>query len=274
MDSVRAKIEERLRAAFAEVMQKAGGLIDEALDDHFADMKMIFLRDRELKVSLVLGVEMNEAGQIEVELTTNYVKERVKQKTTARVTPGQMDLPGTGAVPVDVGRAEDFKPHPRPPVVRRLGPAPKLIGGGEPVETGDRNELDPFSAGNGMRYQDVSSRLARVKEMDAEQLRQVIALPGCQKSVVKAAEVRLRKLEKSAAKERAAKAKDEKCCDNCARNDPAEEVCGDEGCANLSEWRQKTCYNCGSREGERGCGLDPAANAEPCASWSRQSEVA
>lgn len=93
MDNVRVKIEERLRAAFSEVMQKAGGLIDEALDEHFADMKAIFLRDRALTVSLALAVDMNEAGQIEVAITTGYVKEKVKQKTTARVTPGQTEIP-------------------------------------------------------------------------------------------------------------------------------------------------------------------------------------
>ena len=130
MDNLGVKIEERLRAAFAEVMQRAGVLIDESLDDHFADMKMIFLRDRALTVSLGLGVTMNEAGQIEVELTTNYVKERVKQKTSARVTPGQMDLPGTGGSPVDPGRPED---------------------GGEPFNLGSGG--DPFAADPTDRHQ-------------------------------------------------------------------------------------------------------------------------
>lgn len=238
MDDVRLKIEERLRAAFAEVMQRAGVLIDESLDEHFADMKAIFLRDRILAVSLGLGVEMNEAGQIEVNLTTGYVKEKVKQKTSARVTPGQMDLPGTAPREAQPMSAEQER-RPIFDESRMLGAGAAQLAAGEPLHMGagegvsDRTcdtcrhrnpdgsylcsvdpeaELclapermlwdpgqtcepaHPFAAPSGF-CTDAESRLARVKEMDVDQLRQVIALAGCQKSVVKAAERRLKKLE-------------------------------------------------------------------------------
>lgn len=57
----------------------------------------------------------------------------------------------------------------------------------------------PFRCGDGMQYVDVDNRLSRVKEMDAEQLRAVVALPGCQKIQALAADRRLRKLEKEKA---------------------------------------------------------------------------
>jgi hypothetical protein len=289
-DKVQMKIEERLRAAFSEVMQKAGVLIDEALDEHFADMKAIFLRDRALAVSLALGVDMNEAGQIEVAITCGYVKEKVKQKTTARVTPGQTEIPVEAYRTVDPG-VPSQPPRPVVDESRMLGAgSPQLeagdplhMGAGEgagrtcltcrfcdngcnhedaseetcsapsyglyepdegvqeqrdadrmsgrgPANVGSHNHSDsPFYCGDGMEYVDVENRLARVKEMGAEQLRKVVALPGCQKQVVKAAERRLKKLEK----EQPGTAR--KTCLNCGNNDPAEEECSQD-CNHASAW--------------------------------------
>jgi len=248
MDNVQLKIQERLRAAFSEVMQKGGVLIDEALDEHFVDMKDIFLRDRALAVSLALAVDMNEAGQIEVAITCGYVKEKVKQKTTARVTPGQTEIPVEAyrTVPADQEQQE------RGPICdesRMLGAGAPQLAAGEPLHMGageggdegaqEQRDADrmsgrgpcnvgsrqcsdsPFCCGDGMEYVDVENRLMRVKEMDAEQLRQVIALPGCQKSVVKAAAARLKKLVAAEFEElREEKAQAGRTCKTCHNNLP------------------------------------------------------
>ena len=87
----------------------------------------------------------------------------------------------------------------------------------------------PFSGPDGNAV-DASSRLARVKEMGAEQLRQVIALPGCQKSVVKAAQRRLKKLEA----EQAARS-----CLNCGNNNPDEEICSQK-CDGAVAWTPRS----------------------------------
>lgn len=197
------KIEERLRAAFGEVMLRANELVDSALDDHFDDVQKIFLRDRTVSVSLGMTIGMNEAGQIEVDLTTGYVKERVKDKTSARVTPGQGKLPGMD----DVSAAA-------------------------PCNVGSHNHSDsPFYCGDGMEYCDVENRLMRVKEMGREQLRAVIALPSSQKQVVKAAEARLRKLEKE-------EAAVPRLCRTCEKNDVVN-GCEEDECASYSHWTAK-----------------------------------
>ncbi len=104
---------------------------------------------------------------------------------------------------------------------------------GAACNVGSRQHSDsPFYCGDGMEYCDVENRLMRVKEMGLEKLRAVIALPGCQKQVVKAAERRLKKLEK------------------------------------------ETRKNCGSRDGEYGCGLEEKSCTEPCASRSQRAAVA
>ena len=94
MDSVRTKIEERLRAAFDEVLTVAAQLVEEAINDHRDDLTEIFMRDKALSVSLGLSVEVGDGGKINIGLTTGYTKEKVKEKTSAAVDPGQMRLPG------------------------------------------------------------------------------------------------------------------------------------------------------------------------------------
>jgi hypothetical protein len=225
-DNVRVKIEERLRAAFSEVMQKAGVLIDEALDEHFADMKAIFLRDRALAVSLALAVDMNEAGQIEVAITCGYVKEKVKQKTTARVTPGQTEIPPEAYRTVDPVQPTTEEQERRPifDESRMIGSGTPQLAAGEPLHMGAGEDEDPADnidyhasseRANPFKTETWNTfgtrdRLNLVKGFNAEQLRDVIALPQCQKSVVQAAQRRLKKLEKVAPK---------KDCDNCGQVD-------------------------------------------------------
>lgn len=228
------KINERLRLAFGEVMVKAASLIDEALNDHHKDLQAIFLRDRTLSVSLGLGVELTEGGLVEVALTTGYVKEKVKDKTTARVTPGQMEVPPEAYRTVSSNPAKAPHPSSGGGEVRRLGPAPKLIGGGEPFAMpASGEEWVPFAGAAGP-VTDEKARLARVKKMSAGQLRVVLAMPAdkLQRSVWKAAERRLSRLSRG------------QTCKNCAHGsvpggcDVDADRCKGPGCA-VSSWKAK-----------------------------------
>jgi hypothetical protein len=179
------EVNNRLRDAFRDVLFEAHTLVSAAIDTHALDLMGIFLRDKAVNMSLGLAISMDEAGRIEVDLSTGYVKERVKEKTSARVTPGQEKLP---FVAKEAQPAEDEEQPNR---------GPSIVGS-------VKGEHSPFYAGQGGEWTDTENRLSRVKTMGVDSLRQVIALPGCQRSVVKAADARLRKLVKIAAKMEAA----------------------------------------------------------------------
>lgn len=107
----------------------------------------------------------------------------------------------------------------------------------EPREEEDKARANPFKTDTRHTI-GIRDRLNLVKGFGAEQLRAVIALPGCQKSVAKAAERRLRKLESEATKSGMSYEANAKSCRNCQNNLPG--GCEVEGeCDNdLSRWAE------------------------------------
>lgn len=68
------------------------------------------------------------------------------------------------------------------------------------LEHNPNNPFQKIICGDWVETFSGEDRLRKIKEFNVEQLRQVIVLPGVQKTVKQAAERRLRKLEKAASK--------------------------------------------------------------------------